>query len=282
MAFPPDGGDAICVDDWIAEIRSVWHNVFGGGTVYQLFTPPLTLSGPFDPYAINAGTNHVGAQFNLLPLDSLEIDFNDALGQGQLTSEQFALYMSHSLQAWVVVGTLQGPSGTASVLATIVTFVADGGSSVSWIVVWGRAPMEYATHGDPPLCAVAPCACVFYGHNFELPESLQELYTEFAQQWCEDAQQKLIDIDHDFEVCRAAYGGISIPAIIGGACGGFLVGGPAGACVGAGVAGLGPALALYQCYDERQEDQDAVWQDLDQKLTQWCQALCAVAAQQQP
>jgi hypothetical protein len=94
MAFPPDGGDAICVDDVIAEIRLIWHDVFGAGTVYQLSTPHLTLWEPFNPVGWNAGQNHVGAQFEILPTWTLQLDFNEALARGEVTQDQFNVFLS--------------------------------------------------------------------------------------------------------------------------------------------------------------------------------------------
>ncbi len=269
MAFPPDGGDAICVDDWIAEIRSIWHDVFGAGTVYQLFTPPLALWGPFNPLDWNVGQNHVGAQFSLLPSWSIPLDLNAALSEGELTQAQFDLFVSRSAQAWIVDATIIGPSGTASIRATALSYTNDTGSQERLLVVWGRAPTEYVQQGGPPICAVAPCACWAHGHNFELPADLQEQYVDFAQQKCVQAQQDLADADDEYHWCLIRRGGIGLFCTILGC-----VAGPAGAAVGA----AGTAGMLYDCYNEWSNKRSDLYQDLDQQLDQMCQALCAIAS----
>jgi hypothetical protein len=147
-----------------------------------------------------------------------------------------------------------GPSGTAPIRATALTYTTESGSPVRLLVIWGRSPAEYAQQGGPPLCATDACSCVFYGHNFELPEGLQEQYGQYAYQKCVQTQQDLADADDEYYWCLARNGGIGVICTIFGCVTGGPVGGTGGALMLGGL--------VYDCYNNWSNRRASIYRNL--------------------
>ncbi len=283
--FLPGSDVAVCVDDWVLEMRGLWSTLFGPGYVFSINTPMFTLSAPMGGWFLGQGSNHLGQTFTVAIYDEAPFDWLNAFAAGQISADELALALERNANAGLVRAALSTSLGTVYVLGIAMSYFGPEGQQVSALAVadvysttgWGEW-MEYSAVAQAGPCTCAVCDCSqFQGNMAPLSQARQDAYCQAACAQMNSAQQQRDQALSDLrwcEILNTATGALGIVAV-GIAAG---PGAPVAIAIGSAPIIAATALALDGCAQAYNNSIASINQNLATNLNNGCFQQCLLQA----
>lgn len=276
MSVAPEGGESICLDDWIRFNQKLWVDLFWPNA-FDVDHPFIFVDERLGLWAIPDSTTGQNEQGDHVWIDASVapelINFQELLADGTIDATQYQLILTSETTAANVVAVMTSQEAGWQVVmhAFMISTRLPSGEYMNLISPYEE--FDFKAVADPLVCGpcvVAPCECPGGGSPGESQTAAYAVHV--CNKICEHNARRQVIIN-DLRKCQWATVGLSALGVVGGclgiACG---AGAPAGVLV-IGASFAGGAKELGDCKSTK----EAAFLALDVALDQFRQLKCLEA-----